>query len=230
MAIELDRGNGWQCFAAPAVKRAHTYSIPIPMTRIRSVTVYCSSSRAVAPVYFDAARNLGREIAVAGWALVYGGNNIGLMDAVACACRSAGGKVIGITPQLMLDEGIADPACAELVVTSTMRERKALLEARGDAFVALPGGMGTFEEFFEILVGRMLGYHAKPIVLLNVSGYYDPLIRMIDHGIEQSFIKPKAREAFCVTTSVGEAIGYLKRRPPGRDGAGGTSAEPSARE
>src|SRR5882762_9791059 len=136
------------------------------MSSIQAVTVYCSSSRSVAPVYFDAARELGREIACAGWTLVYGGNNIGLMDAVACACRSAGGRVIGITPQLMVDEGIADPHCAELIVTTTMRERKALLEARGDAFVALPGGIGTFEEFFEVLVGRMLGYHAKPIVVL----------------------------------------------------------------
>src|SRR5689334_20710833 len=131
------------------------------MTQIRAVTVYCSSSRVVAPIYFDAARHLGREIAAAGWALVYGGNNLGLMDAVACACRSAGGRVIGIIPQLMLDEGIADRACAELIVTGNMRERKALLEARGDAFVTLPGGVGTFEEFFEVLVGRMLGYHAK---------------------------------------------------------------------
>jgi uncharacterized protein (TIGR00730 family) len=230
MAIELDRGNGRQRFAVLATMRAHAHPGRTSMTPIRAVTVYCSSSRAIAPVHFEAARNLGREIAAAGWAMVYGGNNIGLMDAVACACRAAGARVIGITPKSMADEGIADRACAELVVTGTMRERKALLEARGDAFIALPGGVGTFEEFFEILVGRMLGYHAKPIVLLNVSGYYDPLIRMIDHGIEQNFIKPKARDAFCVTTSVAQAIEYLKRHPPGQDVTGGTSAEPSARE
>src|SRR3954452_22846686 len=113
------------------------------MNPIRAVTVYCSSSSSIAAEYFDAARELGREIARAGWSLAYGGNNLGLMDAVACACRSAGGRVIGITPQLMVDEGIADSACAELVVTPNMRERKALLEARGDALIALPGGIGT---------------------------------------------------------------------------------------
>jgi uncharacterized protein (TIGR00730 family) len=162
--------------------------------------------------------------------LVYGGNNLGLMDAVACACRAAGGKVIGITPKRMMDEGIADPACSELIVTDGMRERKALLEARGDALIALPGGIGTFEEFFEVLVGRMLGYHAKPIVVLNIAEYYDPLIQMIEHGIEQRFIKPKAREAFYVTTSVGDAMEYLKRHPPGSNKDGPSVAEPSARE
>src|SRR4051812_6917559 len=200
------------------------------MNSIRSVTVYCSSSRSVAAEYFAAADELGREIALAGWDLVYGGNNLGLMDAVACACRSAGGRVIGITPQLMVDEGIADPACAELVATPNMRERKALLEARGDALVALPGGIGTFEEFFEVLVGRMLGYHAKPIVVLNISGYYDPLIQMIEHGIEQRFIKPKAREAFYVTSSVAEAMEYLKRNPSGSGRADIAATEPSAPE
>src|SRR3954463_8728585 len=197
------------------------------MQTIRAVTVYCSSSHSVAAAYFNAARELGHEIARAGWALVYGGNNLGLMDAVACACRSAGGKVIGITPQRMVDEGIADSACAELIVTTDMRERKALLEARGDALVALPGGIGTFEEFFEVLVGRMLGYHAKPIVVLNIAGYYDPLILMIDHGIEQGFIKPKAREAFYVTTSVRDAMEYLKRHPPGANSVDSSPAEPS---
>jgi uncharacterized protein (TIGR00730 family) len=200
------------------------------MPSIQSVTVYCSSSHSIGAEFFEAARELGREIARAGWSLVYGGNNLGLMDAVACACRSAGGKVIGITPQRMVDEGIADSACAELIVTSNMRERKALLEARGDALVTLPGGIGTFEEFFEVLVGRMLGYHAKPIVVLNIAGYYDPLIRMIDHGIEQRFIKPKSREAFYVTSSVAEAMEYLKRHPPGPGRTDPAAAEPSARE
>src|SRR3954452_3813212 len=197
------------------------------MQTIRAVTVYCSSSHSVAATYFNAARELGHEIARAGWALVYGGNNLGLMDAVACACRSAGGKVIGITPQRMVDEGIADPACAELIVTTDMRERKALLEARGDALVALPGGIGTFEEFFEVLVGRILGYHAKPIFVLNIAGYYDPLIQMIDHGIEQGFIKPKSREAFHVTSTVESAMAYLNSHPPGVGRADIASVEPS---
>ncbi len=96
--------------------------------------------------------------------------------------------MIRVTPQLLVDHGIADHRCHELIVTATLRERKALLEQRGDAFVALPGGLGTFEEVFEILVGRTLGYHAKPVVLLNVAVYYAPLLAMLEHGIEHGFI------------------------------------------
>lgn len=183
------------------------------MTSIRAVTVYCSSGRHVAPAYFDAARELGTAIAREEWQLVYGGNHVGCMGALADAARAAGGKIIGITPQLLVDQGIADEQCDELVVTSGMRERKGLLEERGDAFVALPGGLGTFEEVFEIIVGRVLGIHEKPIVLLNVAAYYDPLLNMIEHGIEQRFIRAKAREAYLVATSVWEAIEFLKRGP-----------------
>ena len=104
------------------------------------------------------------------------------MGALSDAARAAGGKVVGITPKLLVRAGIADNHCSELIVTPGMRERKALLEARGDAFIALPGGLGTFEEVFEILVGKLLGYHQKPIVLLNVAGYYAPLLEMIEHG------------------------------------------------
>src|SRR6266542_4210867 len=131
---------------------------------IRSVTVYCSSSSAVAREYFEAAE--------------------------------ATGRVVGITPQLMVDKGIHDSLADELVITNDMRDRKALMEERGDAFLTLPGGLGTFEEIFEIIVGKQLKYHAKPIVLLNIAGYFDPLLAMIDHGIEQQFIRPVGRELF----------------------------------
>ena len=188
------------------------------MQSIRSVTVYCSSSRHVAPVYFEVAAELGAAIARNGWRLVYGGNRIGCMGALADAARAAGGKVTGITPQLLVDQGIADEKCDELVVTSGMRERKALLEERADAFVTLPGGLGTFEELFEILVGRLLGYHSKPIVLLNVESFYAPLLAMIEHGIEQRFIRPNAREAYFVARDVAEAIEFLKRGGPAAAG------------
>jgi uncharacterized protein (TIGR00730 family) len=196
-----------------------------------AVTVYCSSSKSVPSIYFDAASELGRAIAAEGWALVYGGNAVGCMGALADAARAAGGRVVGITPQLLVDHGIADERCYELIVTSGMRERKALLEQRGDAFVALPGGLGTFEEVFEILVGRTLGYHAKPIVLLNVAGYYDPLLAMLEHGIEHRFIRPVAREAYSVARSVGEAIRTLRAEgcgPPA--GATDPVRDPSALE
>jgi uncharacterized protein (TIGR00730 family) len=181
------------------------------MPIIRSVTVYCSSSTRVPKIYFEAAADLGEAIARAGWRLVYGGNRVGCMDALASAARAAGGKVVGITPQLLVDEGIADELCDELIVTAGMRDRKALLEDRGDAFIGLPGGLGTFEELFEIIVGKVLGSHGKPIVLLNVEGYYSPLLAMIDHGIEHGFIRPKAREVFVVFSTVGDAMCFLSR-------------------
>lgn len=181
------------------------------MQQIRAVTVYCSSSRHVPGIYFDAARELGHHIARCEWTLVYGGNHVGCMGVLGDAVRASGGKVIGVTPELLVREGIADNDCDELIVTANMRDRKGLLESRGDAFVALPGGLGTFEEVFEILVGKLLGYHQKPIVLLNVADYYGPLLAMIEHGIEQRFVKPTAREAYFVTGSVGESIEFLRR-------------------
>ena len=135
------------------------------------------------------------------------------MGALADAARAAGGKVIGITPQILVDHGIADEKCDELVVTSDMRQRKGLLEQRGDAFIALPGGLGTFEEIFEIIVGRVLGTHDKPVLLLNVADYYGPLLAMIEHGVEQRFIKPKARAAYTVVPTVAAAIDVLRQHP-----------------
>ena len=176
---------------------------------IRSVTVYCSSSRQVARVYFDAAAELGTAIARQGWQLVYGGNDCGCMGALAHAARAAGGKVVGVTPQVLVDEGIADDKCHELIVTPDMRLRKALLEQRGDAFITLPGGLGTLEEIFEIIVGRTLGLHDKPIVLLNINAYYDPLLEMIRHGVEQHFIRQNACEKFHVSKSVEDAMASL---------------------
>ena len=183
------------------------------MKTIRAITVYCSSSRHVDRLYFEAARETGAAIARAGWKVVYGGNNVGCMGALADAARQAGGKVVGITPQLLVDQGIADDRCDELVVTAGMRERKALLEERGDAFLALPGGLGTFEEVFEILVGRVLGYNEKPIVLLNIARYYDPLLAMVEHGIEKRFIRAGAKDSFYVATSVAQSIEILRHGP-----------------
>jgi len=172
---------------------------------IKAITVYCSSSKSLASVYYDAGRELGRAIAENGWKLVYGGNNIGLMGVLADAVRDGGGKVVGITPKLFCDKGLDDKACDELVVTDGMRDRKAILEERGDAFIAMPGGLGTFEEIFEIIVGKQLGFHNKPIVLLNINDYWSPLLELIDRAIEQNFIKPKARELFYVTSTVADA-------------------------
>ena len=180
---------------------------------IRSVTVYCSSSREIKPAHLAVARELGHAIASAGWKLVYGGNYLGSMAALADGARSANGTVIGITPRLMVGKGYDDKHCSELIVADDMRQRKALLEARGDAFIALPGGLGTLEELSEVIVGRLLKYHDKPIVILNIDRFYDPLLAFIEQGIKEKFVKPKARELYCVATSVAAAIAHLQHPP-----------------
>jgi uncharacterized protein (TIGR00730 family) len=135
------------------------------------------------------------------------------MGVLADGAREMGGTVIGVTPQLFVDKNLADTLCDELIVTDSMRQRKHLLEQRGDAFVALPGGLGTFEEFFEIVVGAQLGYHNKPVVLLNVNDYYTPLLQLLDRGMEEHFIRPEAREIIRVADSVEAAITILKSTP-----------------
>ncbi len=177
---------------------------------IRNVTVYCSSSRQIDETFMAAGRELGRAIASRGWGLVYGGNRVGMMGELADAARAGGGKVIGITPQLFIDKGVHDALADELIVADGMRHRKAMMEDRGDAFVALPGGLGTFEEIFEIICGKQLGYHIKPIVILNVAGYYDPLLAMIDHGIATKFIRPMAPTLYHVATTVGDTVKYIE--------------------
>jgi uncharacterized protein (TIGR00730 family) len=163
---------------------------------IRAVTVYCSSSSMLAPIYFDAAREMGRAIAAQNWSLVYGGGNTGLMGAVADAAAEAGGKVVGIMPKSIMAREVNREGCDEFLITECMRTRKAALEARGDAFIALPGGLGTFEEIFEIIVGRQLNTHAKPVVLLNTNRYWDPLRAMVQQGIDQHFIRADAHNYF----------------------------------
>ncbi|MGI9123461.1 MAG: TIGR00730 family Rossman fold protein, partial [Mycobacterium sp.] len=156
----------------------------------RSVTVYCSSSSAVEPHFADEARSLGRAIAAAGLEFVYGGGSIGLMGQSARSCKAHGGRVVGIiTAKLDELEG-GWRGCDELQIVEGMQERRARMMDLGVAFDVLPGGLGTYEEFFEVLVGRQLGDHHKPIVIVNQNGYYEPLIAMVDHGIEHKFIRP----------------------------------------
>jgi len=177
--------------------------------RIRAVAVFLSSAKRVDRVYFDAARDMGRAIARAGWTTVYGGNYIGPMAALADGAREQGGPVIGITPRLFVDQGVADTLCDELIVTDSMRERKHLLEHRADAFITLPGGLGTFEELLEIVVGRQLGLHHKPVIVLNLADYYTPLLAMFDRGVEQHFVRAEARSLIQVATTVESAIDLI---------------------
>jgi uncharacterized protein (TIGR00730 family) len=156
----------------------------------RHICVFCGSSRGARPVYAQAARQVGASLAAAGLGLVYGGGSVGLMGVVADAALAAGGRVVGVIPEPLALKEIAHHGLDELHVVPGMHERKALMATRSAAFVALPGGIGTFEEFFEILTWSALGLHNKPIGLLNVGGYFDPLWRMLEHAVAERFVRP----------------------------------------
>jgi uncharacterized protein (TIGR00730 family) len=171
--------------------------------------VFCASSSGTAPEYLDAAKALGRELGARGMGLVYGGASVGLMGALADAALAAGAPVIGVLPAVLRDREIAHPGLSELHFVSTMHERKALMADRADAFLALPGGYGTLDEFLEILTWAQLGIHAKPCVLVNVLGFYDGLLRFLDHAVDQGFLQPRNRALIRVVTSVDEALESL---------------------
>ena len=153
-----------------------------------SVCVYCGSREGTDGRYAEAAVATGQWIGSRGGQLVYGGGRNGLMGVVANATVAAGGRVVGIIPRALVDREMANDACTELMVVETMHERKRLMAERSDAFLALPGGIGTFEELFEVWTWRQLGYHDKPIGLLNVAGYYDPLLAFLRTGVQAQFM------------------------------------------
>ncbi len=181
----------------------------------KTITVYCASSTALAPVYFEAARELGTLLGQSGATLVYGGTNIGLMGAIAEAALSAGGRVVGVIPALLNQAGIAHPDLTELILTDGMRERKTIMEERADGFITLPGGYGTLEEIFEILTLRQLGYHQKPIVILNTNDYYGPLLAQLRSATEQHFMKPDNLSYFHLATTPADALEYIATYQPG---------------
>lgn len=153
-----------------------------------SVCVYCGSRPGVDPAYAESAKRVGQWIGAHGGQLVYGGGKNGLMGIVADATAQAGGTVVGIIPKALQTLENTRTDCHELHVVETMHERKRMMADRADAFLALPGGIGTFEEFFEVWTWRQLGYHDKPVGLLNVSGYFDGLLQFVSHSTEQGFL------------------------------------------
>jgi uncharacterized protein (TIGR00730 family) len=153
-----------------------------------SICVYCGSRPGENPAYADAAKAVGSWIGQHGGQLVYGGGRGGLMGTVAEATRVAGGRVVGVIPQALVDKELANRACDELHIVQTMHERKAMMAERSDAFLALPGGIGTFEELFEVWTWRQLGYHDKPVGLLNVAGYYDALMIFLGQSVASGFM------------------------------------------
>lgn len=176
---------------------------------VQNVAVFCASAYGANPVYRAAAEALGRALAEHEIGVVYGGAKVGLMCAVADASLAAGGRVVGVIPEVLVDLEVAHHGITELHVTDTMHTRKALIGALADAFIALPGGFGTFEELFEVLAWHTLRLHQKPIVLLNVNGFYDKLIGFLDHCISEGMLKARNREVLLVANTVEEALKLL---------------------
>jgi uncharacterized protein (TIGR00730 family) len=170
------------------------------------VAVFCSSSPTIDGKYIDLARDLGIAIGKRSWDLVSGGGHISMMGAVARGVRDGGGRTIGVIPQSLVDIEFADTESDELHVVATMRERKGLMEEKSDAFIALPGGIGTLEELFEIWVGRFLGFHDKPVIVLDPFDLYGPLRDLIDHLEVEGFVKPGQRELLHWCRTIGEAL------------------------
>ncbi len=157
----------------------------------RSVCVFCGSSPGARPEYVEAARTVGRALAKRGAGLVFGGGRVGLMGAVADAAMAAGGTVLGVIPEALSAREIAHQGVTELVIVPDMHARKALMAARSSAVLVLPGGIGTFEEFFEVLTWAALGLHAKPIGLLDVAGYFQPVHDLLDRARREGFLRPE---------------------------------------
>ena len=162
------------------------------------ICVFTGSRHGSRPEYADAAKRLGRLLVERGYGLVYGGGNVGLMNVIANTVLELGGHVTGVIPDRLVGKEVAHLGVSDLRVVSSMHERKALMAELSDGFIAMPGGIGTMEEFFEVLSWAQLGIHAKPCGLLNVSGYYDPLIQFLDHAVSEDFIKPKHRALMIV--------------------------------
>ena len=177
-----------------------------------SVCVYCGSRSGHRPSYAAAASELGTSLAKAGWRLVYGAGDVGLMGAVARAAQDAGGDTFGVIPEHLLMREVGKTDLTRFVVTETMHERKKVMLMNADATVMLPGGAGSLDEFFEVLTWRQLGLHDKPIVLLNVEGYWDPLVKLVDHVVSEGFADPSLRAFVDVATDVASTLDLLRSR------------------
>ncbi len=182
---------------------------------VKRICVYCGSGVGHLDGYADAARAMGRAMADAQMALVYGGGNIGMMGELAKSVLDAGGEVTGVIPQALFDRNLALASVTDMRIVRTMHERKALMADLADAFVAMPGGWGTLEEFFEIVTWAQLKLHCKPCGLLNVHGYFDHLIRFVDYAVEQRFIDRVHRDLFCVEADPRSLLCRLRENAPG---------------
>lgn len=174
-----------------------------------NICLYGASSNEIDEIFISSTEELGEKIARAGHNLVYGGGAAGLMGAAARGVKKGGGKVVGVAPSFFQVDGVLFSDCDELIYTETMRQRKQIMEERADAFVAVPGGIGTFDELFEILSLKQLGRHNKPVAVFNIDGYFDSFENMLNMAVERKFMTAKSRELVKVVHSAEELIEYF---------------------
>ena len=183
---------------------------------MKRICVYCGSSPGHPAIYVDVARVFGRELASRELGLIYGGGSVGVMGEIATATFRAGGEVIGVIPKDLVSEGLANLEISDLIVVPSMHDRKALMIEMADAFIALPGGFGTLEEFFEVLTWAQLGIHQKPCGLLNIGGYYDTLMTFLDQVVEKEFIPDAHRALVVIDEDPAELLKKLKKYKPSK--------------
>jgi uncharacterized protein (TIGR00730 family) len=183
------------------------------MNQIKNVCVYSASSTKIAPVYFAVAEELGQLLALRGINLINGAGSIGLMAATSNACLEAGGTVTGVIPHFMVEENWHHKGLTQLIETETMHERKQTMAELSDGVIALPGGCGTMEELLEIITWKQLGIYLNPIVILNIDGFYNPLLEMLQRAIDGNFMRPEHQNIWQVATSAQEAIELLYTTP-----------------
>jgi uncharacterized protein (TIGR00730 family) len=181
---------------------------PAPST-IKNVAIFCASANGARSIYAEAAAELAEALVRRGVGIVYGGANVGLMQVVAEAALAEGGQVVGIIPSVLVEAEVAHRGVTELHITDSMHSRKAMIGSRSDAFIALPGGFGTFEELFEVLAWQTLNIHAKPVLLLNINGFYDKLLTFLDHCVEEGMLKQRNRSIINVARTVPEMLAML---------------------
>jgi hypothetical protein len=180
------------------------------MSRFNRIAVYCASSNDIDDVYRDAATRLGRTMAEAGIGLVLGGGSVGLMGTIADAVLEHGGEVYGVIPQKLQELELGHTGCTELIVVDTMHERKQKMMDLSDGFIAMPGGYGTLEELFEVVTWAQLNYHRKPVGLLNVAGFFDSLIRFVQHAVDEGFVREELRHLITVGTTPQDLLSQLE--------------------
>jgi uncharacterized protein (TIGR00730 family) len=183
------------------------------MNQIKNVCVYSASSTKIAPVYFAAAEELGRLLALQGINLINGAGSIGLMAATSDAALANGGTVTGVIPRFMVEQGWHHTGLTRLIETETMHERKELMAKMADAVIALPGGCGTMEELLEIITWKQLGLYLNPIIILNVDGYYDPLLDMLHKAVDEHFMRPQHTGIWRVATTPAQAVEMAYNTP-----------------